>query len=56
MNNAITILDHLHFATPTTEQRNALIGMAEFSKKENVDDFMILCGAAGTSIAEVAVF
>lgn len=48
MNNAITILDHLHFATPTSEQRNALLGMAEFSKKENADDFMILCGAAGT--------
>lgn len=48
MNNAITILDHLHFATPTTEQKNALTGMADFSKKENTDDFMILCGAAGT--------
>lgn len=48
MNNAITILDHLHFATPTSEQRNALLGMAEFSKKEYADDFMILCGAAGT--------
>ena len=48
MTNAITILDHLHFATPTTEQKNALHGMAEFSKIENADDFMILCGAAGT--------
>ncbi|MBL0309014.1 MAG: AAA family ATPase [Bacteroidetes bacterium] len=46
--NAITILDHLHFASPTTEQKNALQGMAEFSKMENTDDFMILCGAAGT--------
>lgn len=48
MKNAITILDHLHFNTPTTEQKNALLAMAEFSKKENRDDFMILCGAAGT--------
>ncbi len=48
MTNAITIFDHLHFGTPTTEQRNAMEGMADFSKKENTDDFMILCGAAGT--------
>ncbi len=48
MKNAITIFDHLHFATPTTEQRNALQGMADFTKKENSDDFYILCGAAGT--------
>ncbi len=48
MTNFITILDHLHFATPTTEQKNALLGMAEFSKQQSSDDFMILCGAAGT--------
>lgn len=48
MKSTITILDHLHFSTPTTEQRNALLGMAEFSKNQTSDDFMILCGAAGT--------
>lgn len=48
MKNAITIFDHLHFSAPTTEQKNALSGMTEFSKESNSDDFMILCGAAGT--------
>jgi exodeoxyribonuclease-5 len=48
MKNAITIFDHLHFATPTTEQRNALQGMADFTQQGNSDDFYILCGAAGT--------
>jgi exodeoxyribonuclease-5 len=48
MKNAITILDHLHFDCPTQEQRIALIGMSDFVKKEDTDDFFILCGAAGT--------
>jgi exodeoxyribonuclease-5 len=48
MQNAITILDHLHFATPTSEQRNALLHMSDFAKSDDTDDFMILCGAAGT--------
>ena len=48
MKQAITIFDHLHFDNPTTEQRLALQNMADFCKKDNNDDFMILCGAAGT--------
>ncbi|WP_299060124.1 AAA family ATPase [uncultured Polaribacter sp.] len=48
MKNAITILDHLQFDCPTQEQRIALLGMSDFVKKENKDDFFILCGAAGT--------
>ncbi|QNM84601.1 AAA family ATPase [Polaribacter pectinis] len=48
MRNAITILDHLQFDCPTQEQRTALLGMSDFVKKENKDDFFILCGAAGT--------
>ncbi len=48
MTHAITIFDHLQFPNPTSEQRNALQGMADFCKKENGDDFFILCGAAGT--------
>lgn len=48
MNNAITILDHLQFDCPTAEQKAALLGMSDFIKKENKDDFFILCGAAGT--------
>jgi exodeoxyribonuclease-5 len=48
MKNAIKILDHLQFDCPTQEQRVALLGMSGFVKKENKDDFFILCGAAGT--------
>lgn len=48
MKNAITILDHLQFDCPTTEQKAALLGMSDFVKKDNTDDFFILCGSAGT--------
>ena len=48
MNSQITILDYLHFGTPTIEQKNALLGMSDFVKVDNNEDFMILCGAAGT--------
>ncbi|CAH8282901.1 UvrD-like helicase family protein [Mariniflexile fucanivorans] len=48
MKNAITILDHLQFDCPTSEQKSALLGMSDFIKESNNDDFFILCGAAGT--------
>ncbi|MFC5193765.1 ATP-dependent RecD-like DNA helicase [Bizionia hallyeonensis] len=48
MKNAITILDHLQFDCPTSEQKTALNTMADFVKETNTDDFYILCGAAGT--------
>lgn len=48
MTNAITIIDHLYFATPTNEQKSSLLALSDFCKTENADDFMILCGAAGT--------
>ena len=48
MENRITILDHLHFDCPTSEQKKALLGMSSFIQSENKDDFYILCGAAGT--------
>lgn len=48
MKNAITILDHLQFDCPTQEQKEALLGMSSFVKKDNTNDFFILCGAAGT--------
>jgi len=48
MKNPITILDHLQFDCPTSEQKAALLGMSDFVKQENKDDFFILCGAAGT--------
>lgn len=48
MENVITILDHLQFDCPTTQQKTALLGMSDFVKKTNKDDFFIMCGAAGT--------
>lgn len=48
MNTAISILDFLHFDSPTKEQREVLLAMAEFTKATNTEDFLILCGAAGT--------
>lgn len=48
MEHAITILDHLQFDCPTSEQKEALLAMSEFVKETNNDDFFILCGAAGT--------
>lgn len=46
--NMKTILDCLHFSHPTKEQEVVLRAMADFMRKVNQDDFMILCGAAGT--------
>lgn len=48
MIQGISILDYLHFDCPTSEQKNALLSMASFVKEDNQDDFLILCGAAGT--------
>lgn len=48
MNARITILDHLQFDTPTNQQKEALLAMSNFVKESNIDDFYILCGAAGT--------
>jgi len=48
MTNNKTIFDFLHFSRPTEEQKTVLQAMANFVQKENQEDFMILCGAAGT--------
>lgn len=48
MENALTILDHLQFDCPTAQQKSALLGMSDFVKDSNKEDFFILCGAAGT--------
>ena len=48
MNAPISILDFLHFDCPTSEQKGALIAMQGFINTNNVEDFLILCGAAGT--------
>ena len=43
-----SILDYLVFDCPTTEQVDVLNAMQTFVGAENDEDFMILCGAAGT--------
>jgi exodeoxyribonuclease-5 len=43
-----TIHDYLHFQSPTTEQTNVLSALSAFVDENNSDDFLILCGAAGT--------
>ena len=48
LQTAISILDHLQFDCPTIEQKNVLLAMSEFVKETNTDDFLILCGSAGT--------
>ena len=48
MKHPISILDHLQFDCPTKEQKEALLGMSDFVKVSNENDFFILCGAAGT--------
>lgn len=42
------ILDFLHFQNPTADQKKVLLSMEDFVSKENLNDFMILIGAAGT--------
>jgi exodeoxyribonuclease-5 len=42
------IFSFLHFNNPTKEQSTVLKAMEDFVSSENQDDFMVLCGAAGT--------
>jgi exodeoxyribonuclease-5 len=42
------ILNFLHFHTPTLEQKSALEALSMFVEEDNLDDFFILSGAAGT--------
>jgi hypothetical protein len=44
----LSILDHIQFENPTVEQKNALLTMSVFVDKKYNNDFLILCGAAGT--------
>jgi len=48
-----SILDFLHFHTPTEEQKAALQAMSDFVLEKNSDDFFILCGAAGTGKSSI---
>ncbi len=49
----ISIIDCLHFDCPTAQQKSSLLAMAEFVKEDNKDDFLILCGAAGTGKSSI---
>lgn len=48
-----TIFDFLHFNQPTEEQKIVLKAMASFVADENKNDFLILCGSAGTGKTSV---
>lgn len=48
MTTPISILDFLHFDCPTQEQKKSLLAMQTFIHADNTDDYLILCGAAGT--------
>jgi len=43
-----SILNFLHFQTPTSEQKIALEALTNFVKETNNEDFFVLSGAAGT--------
>jgi len=47
------IYNYLHFNRPTQEQKDVLKALENFISKENQDDFLILCGAAGTGKTSV---
>lgn len=42
------VIDFLHFGRPTEEQKRVLEALEDFVRLGNIDDFLILCGAAGT--------
>ena len=48
MTSPVSILNFLPFQFPTEEQKQALLAMQSFANTENKQDFLILCGAAGT--------
>ncbi|MDA7762271.1 AAA family ATPase [Crocinitomicaceae bacterium] len=48
-----TIMDFLHFDCPTQEQKTVLNAIQKFTENDNTDDFIIMCGAAGTGKTSV---
>ena len=48
MKSETSILDYLEFPSPTEEQKKALLAMEELVSPKNMQDFLILSGAAGT--------
>ena len=43
-----SIFEFLHFDRPTKDQKKVLQAMENFAEDQNLHDFLILCGAAGT--------
>lgn len=48
-----TILDFLQFDMPTTEQVHVLGALQNFVSEENTEDFMVVCGSAGTGKSSI---
>jgi exodeoxyribonuclease-5 len=48
-----SITDFIQFNEPTSEQINVLNAIQDFIREENSDDFMIVCGSAGTGKSSI---
>jgi exodeoxyribonuclease-5 len=48
-----TVLDFLHFENPTQEQVEVLNAIQTFVHPENEQDFMVVCGSAGTGKSSI---
>jgi exodeoxyribonuclease-5 len=48
MTSLVSALNFLTFQCATEEQTKAILAMQSFIKEDNQEDFLILCGAAGT--------
>ncbi len=48
-----SMLDLLHFAQPTVEQVSVLHALEGFVDEKNTDDFMVVCGSAGTGKSSI---
>lgn len=48
-----SVLGFLHFDKPTSEQVNVLNAMESFVNKNNTEDFMVVCGSAGTGKSSI---
>lgn len=51
--NKKSILSFLHFENPTKEQENVLEALEQFVSTDNTDDFMVVCGSAGTGKSSI---